>query len=172
MKPEFEIVIQPTGPRESLIKRVGAIIREWPIGIAGKIEIAKLTRPRTIRQNKALFGHAYQLLLIDTGTSVNDSHEYFCSEFFGTVDHKIYDRVITRPYRTTTRDEQGHYNVIDTDTFVRFFDMVVAMSAFNGIDIPDPRPDWREEQERKIRKEKLERERQSERGNGRNQAVG
>jgi len=50
-----------------------------------------------------------------------------------------------KPIRTTTKDEEGYTDRIDTAKLVEFYDFVQMYTAKQtGIAVPDPDPDWKE----------------------------
>lgn len=153
MKKKF--VIQKEGSREGLIAAVAGYIRSWPEGgKPGLIEIGVLKRERTSQQNRALFGHAYPIIMEDTGHEVNEVHEIMCGYFFGTRVVNGLGQTKKKPIRTTTRDPDGNRDVMKTDEFVKFFDFVQHKAAEFGILVPDPDPDWREHMAEQAAKEK------------------
>lgn len=107
------------------------------------VEIAPFRKERTDQQNRALFGHAYEILEEETGNSKANLHNLFCGEFFGWKVVDVLGQKKREPVRTTTTDENGKRSVMPAAQFIKFYDLVVRMSAEYGIVIPDPDPQWR-----------------------------
>lgn len=105
-----------------------------------KIEISEYKKSRSNAQNAALFGHAYVILSRDTGFTPDELHEAFCRRFFGTVERDIGGIKVSKPYRTTTTNDQGKRDVMDARSFSEFFEMVVQIAAEAGVNIPPPDP--------------------------------
>jgi hypothetical protein len=101
--------------------------------------------PKTRKQEKALFGHAYVILENELGASKEDFHDHFCKKFFGQTEILAGKKVIGyRPIRTTTRDEDGLINPVSSKVMAQFFERVQIESASEfGVIIPDPDPDWK-----------------------------
>ncbi len=129
--------------REQIKANLFAFIDKLPADKAWCIEIEPLKKERTLKQNKALFGLAYVELEQQSGNEKNDLHEYFCGEFFGWVDKSVMGRVKRVPYRTTTTDHNGRYDVVETKIFANFYDFIQRRSAENGYYVSDPDPMWR-----------------------------
>jgi hypothetical protein len=47
-----------------------------------------------------------------------------------------------RPVRTTTTNEAGERDVVDTVTMARMYDFIQRTAAGYGIDVPAPDPMW------------------------------
>jgi hypothetical protein len=104
---------------------------------------------RSNQQNRYLFGVAYPLLAEGTGYEVdgdNGIHAFMCGTHFGWVDAPCPktpqnpEGVCSKPRRTTTRDEDGRYNVIDKAAFSAFVKTVQRIGAAANVFIPDPEP--------------------------------
>lgn len=104
------------------------------------IEIKQHVKRRSDSQNRSLFGVAYPPLESETGHTKDELHEAFCRRFFGSVDTEIMGQVVTRPFRTTTTDENGRRDVIPAGQFVEFYAMVQQIGAEAGVYVPDPDP--------------------------------
>lgn len=152
---EKKFVIQPDKARARSIERIVNYMRSLPLDKPFEALIGELVREYTDRQRKALFGHAYKIIMEDTGNDKDDLHNHFCGEFFGWRDMTIMGSPNIKPRRTTTKDEDGHRDKISTDEFVKFFDAVVRQAAqFHNIVIPDPNPEWRRNMKIQIEKER------------------
>lgn len=107
------------------------------------VEIAPFKKERTDQQNRALFGHAYEILENETGNSKQDLHDLFCGTHFGWETHEVLGQKKRKPRRTTTKNERGERDVMPAREFIKFYDLVVRTAAEYGIVIPDPDPMWR-----------------------------
>ena len=109
-----------------------------------EVVIREHKKSRSLAQNSALFGIAYPPLMDYMGmrgdSDKEDLHAYFCGEYFGWVDYTILGKRKQRPRRTTTRDEDGKRNLLDTVAMADFYSFVQQRGAENGVDVPDPKP--------------------------------
>jgi hypothetical protein len=112
--------------------------RDW------RIEIREARKERTLDQNAAMFGVAYATIMESAGLEGDDDkkrlHWNMCGDFFGWVDKPLLGRV---PVRTTTTNENGERDVIDTATAARMYDFIQRQAAEYGIVVPDPDPFYR-----------------------------
>lgn len=100
---------------------------------------------RTHAHNAYLFGVAYPPIVEATGFEVGGDgrsgglHEFCCGEHFGWVDRPVPKTprnpagIESVPFRTTTRDENGRRNVVDTATFCAFVETVGRIAAEAGV---------------------------------------
>lgn len=109
---------------------------------AWEIEVEPLTKPRSNKQNRALWKLAYPALQEATGAGVNAWHEYMLGECFGWVEENLFGKRKLRPARTTTTDFDGKDNPLSTVEFAAFFEFIQRRAAQNGVFIPDPDPTW------------------------------
>jgi len=97
---------------------------------------------RSNEQNALLFGVVYPPIAEAMGYDVADIHEFMCGTHFGWVDVKVPktprnpEGIESRPFRTTTRDENGKRNVLKKDQFSKFIDTVERMAAKAGVFVP------------------------------------
>lgn len=105
-----------------------------------KVETKKAVKERTSAQNRALFGVAYPPLSQETGFTPDELHDAFCRRYFGTVDSDLCGVLLVKPLRTTTKDENGKRDVVGTEVFSAFYEMVKQVGAEAGVFIPDPKP--------------------------------
>lgn len=97
---------------------------------------------RSSEQNALLFGVVYPPIAEAMGYTVEDIHEYMLGSHFGWVDVKVPKTprnpagIESRPFRTTTRDENGKRNVLKKDEFSRFIATVDRIAAKAGVFIP------------------------------------
>lgn len=137
---KYQLIANGTG-RSHVLANVHAFIDRLPVGKSWRIEIKEARKERTLSQNSALWAVAYPPLMDFMGERGEKAkerlHEHFCGEFFGWFNPKIGER---RPIRTTTKDEDGQDNTIDTVTMNDFYAEVQRVGAELGVDIPDPDP--------------------------------
>ena len=99
-------------------------------------------KTRSNEQNALLFGVVYPPIAEAMGYTVEDIHEYMLGRHFGWVDAKVPktprnpDGLESRPFRTTTRDENGKRNVLSTNDFSKFLDTVERVAAQAGVFVP------------------------------------
>ena len=97
---------------------------------------------RSNEQNALLFGVVYPPIADAMGYEVEAIHEYMLGAHFGWVDHKVPktprnpEGIESRPFRTTTRDENGKRNVLKSDEFSKFIETVERIAAKAGVFIP------------------------------------
>ena len=97
---------------------------------------------RSNEQNALLFGIVYPPIAEAMGYEVEAIHEYMLGRHFGWVDHKVPktprnpEGIESRPFRTTTRDENGKRKVLNKVEFSRFLDTVERIAAQAGVFVP------------------------------------
>ena len=133
--------------RRDLVRaNVHAFIDRLPPAKSWRIEVKELRKERSLDQNAAMFGVAYAAIMEATGLEGDEErkqlHHDFCGDFFGWVSGPMGHR---RPVRTTTRNERGERELIDTATMARFYEFIQRRAAEYGIDVPDPDPLWNEQ---------------------------
>ena len=122
--------------------RWAAIQRRQPFPLNVTAEAWKPTRSN--EQNAYLFGVCYPPIAEAKGYDVNDLHEFMCGTHFGWVDKpcpktpRNPEGLESRPFRTTTRDENGQRNVLGTVEFSDFVETVSRVAAHVGVYIPQP----------------------------------
>ena len=131
-------------PRRDLVRaNLHAFIDRLPLEKSWRIEIKELRKERSLRQNSALFGVAYPIIMAATGlqgdADMAQLHRDFCGDFFGWTDGPLGHR---KPIRTTTTNERGERELIDAATMAQFYAFVQRKAAEFGIDVPDPDPLW------------------------------
>lgn len=148
-----KFVVQPNQPRDRLIHVLTTFIEALPMEIPWIIEISRLKQKRSSLQNRALWGCAYKYLADETGHDPEELHRFFCGEYFGWSGYVVFDQPRKRPARTTTTNEEGKRDVVDVETFIKFYDFIQYRMAEFGYMVPDPDPNWkqtaREEERRK-----------------------
>lgn len=110
------------------------------------IECKKWKPKRSDAQNAYLFGVAYPLLAEAKGYDTEEIHEWMCGQHFGWVDKpcpktpRNLEGIESKPFRTTTKDENGKRDVMQLESFSAFVGMVQRIGALAGVFIPDPVP--------------------------------
>lgn len=133
--------------RASILANCLAFLAQLPDSKSWVVEIRKYVKTRTLAQNAYLFGVGYPLLSEAKGYTVDEIHEWMCGTFFGWVDEKCPktpqnpNGLRSKPFRTTTRDENGKRDVIGREPFGRFVDTMQRIAAQAGVFIPDPEPE-------------------------------
>ncbi len=124
-----------------VLANLHAFIDRLPLSKSWRIEIKELRKERTLEQNAAMFGVAYAAIMEATGVQGDAEqrqlHNDFCGEYFGWTEGPLGQR---RPVRTTTTNERGERDVIDTARMADFYAFVQRRAAEYGIDVPDPDP--------------------------------
>lgn len=141
MSPDLEREIPPQD-RESAVQSLARQLLRYLPGVRLEVRVRRKKRERSDLQNRALWGCAYKALQAQTGNDPEDLHMYFCGEWFGWKTIKVLDQSRRVPRRTTTRDEDGHRDVIDRLVMADFYDFIQRRSAMAGYDVPDPDPEW------------------------------
>lgn len=157
---EFREFVLPRGERKRAMELALRILAALPLERAWKIRCQVLRNERSEAQNAYLWGVPYKMLSERTGFEKDDLHEWFCGAVFGWKDKKVPktprnpEGVESVPVRTTTRDENGHRDVI---TWMQFDDFVGYIQRFAaskfGLLIPDPDPNYKINRERNEQRE-------------------
>ena len=131
-------------PRRDLVRaNAHAFIDRLPLTKSWRIEIKELHKERSLEQNDAMFGVAYKIIMEASGlegdAEKRQLHRDFCGDFFGWTDGPLGHR---RPVRTTTKNERGAKELIDTRTMCDLYAFIQRKAAEFGIDVPDPDPLW------------------------------
>lgn len=105
------------------------------------VECKPWHKTRSNEQNAMLWA-MYTPLAEHMGYDPEDIHEWMCGRMWGWKDVKVPktprnpEGLASVPIRSTTRDENGKRDVIDTATFSKFVDMVDRVAAQAGVFIP------------------------------------
>ena len=110
------------------------------------IEVGRITKTRTPKQRRALFGPAYKAIMefcgYRGGAEKDELHRNMCGEYFGWRDDPALGRV---PVRTTTRDERGQKNEISVADALDMYAFIQQFAIEKlACHVPDPDPMWRE----------------------------
>lgn len=132
----------PAENREQAIASLARLVTSFLPGTKLLVTVGRYVKERSDVQNRALWGCAYKALQTQTGNEREDLHEYFCGEFFGWTVKRVMNQPKRSPRRTTTKNEEGKRDVIDTMTMADFYAFIQRRSAENGFDVPDPDPEW------------------------------
>ena len=103
-----------------------------------KIEVAQWRRPRSDPANAYHWGVVLPTLVREKGGTTEDWHELLCGEYFGWRKSEIGGKSLSRPIRTTTTDENGKRDVLDTSEFWRFVEFCRDMAAQGGVYVQGP----------------------------------
>ena len=103
-----------------------------------KIEISQYRRPRSCPANAYHFGVVLPTIVREKGGTSDDWHELLCGEYFGWRKTEIGGKSISRPVRTTTTNDMGKRDVLDTLAFWRFVEFCRDMAAQGGVYVPGP----------------------------------
>lgn len=134
----------PAAGRQAAAQRIAAFIESALPGKPLRVTVEVAKRKRSDPQNAYLFGVCYPLLTKAMGYDADDIHEYMCGRHFGWVDKpcpktpRNPEGLESRPFRTTTRDENGQRNVLGTVEFSDFVETVSRVAAHAGVYIPQP----------------------------------
>ena len=132
--------LNSNGPeREGVKQRAHDFIDRLPLDKSWVVTVSPYVKKRSLDQNAATFGLAYKTIMEATGLEGDverkQLHRDFCGDFFGWVDGPMGHR---KPLRTTTTNEHGERDVIDTITMARMYDFIQRTAAGYGIDVPSP----------------------------------
>lgn len=129
--------------RENVRANLHAFIDRLPTTQSWQFAVTKYHKPRSDKQRKALFGAAYRPLMEYMGLrgerDKEDLHAFFCGEYWGW--HPV---LKNKPVRTTTRNERGEREEINTVDALEFYAFIQQRAAEQGVMVPDPDPFWKE----------------------------
>lgn len=132
-----KFILRTDGSRDRVQANLVDFLSKLPANKSWTVEIKQFRKERSNEQNAALFGVAYQYFA-PLGFTPDDIHEFMCMRFFGTVEREFMGQVVLKPFRTTTRNERGERDVLDSKTFSMFYQAVQQAGAEAGIYVPDP----------------------------------
>lgn len=134
-----KFVLDPKHPhRAQVVANAQAFIAGLDPGKAWAIEIKAHRKARSCEANAYHWGVVLPTLVREHGNSTDDWHEYFCMEFFGVKKVTMLGQEHSKPLRTTTTDENGRRDVLDTLEFWRFVDFCIMRAGAAGVYIPAP----------------------------------
>lgn len=120
--------------------RFKAFLDSQPLPLDASVSAWK--EGRSSAQNRYLFGVAYGPIADAMGYTVDDIHEYCLGTHFGWVDKKVPktprnpEGLESKPFRTTTTDDQGKRKLLTKKEFSDFVDHVERVAAKAGAFIP------------------------------------
>jgi hypothetical protein len=147
-------VLDPKNPNcEHIRECLHKFIDQLPRTKAWEWTWRPFQKKRSDKQRKALFGAAYKPIMEFMGLRGEDDkeelHRFFCGEFWGWAKDGPFSS--RRPARTTTKNERGERDEIDTKTALEFYAFIQQKAAEQGIYVPDPDPLYREQEAEKRR---------------------
>lgn len=133
-----EVVVETEEQVDSLCSRLRKTldVRKRPL----KVRISLDGSDRSDLQNRALFGVAYPALEEVTGYTKDELHESMCIRYFGSKEIELFGMVVVRPLRTTTRDEDGKLDIVNSADFAAFYEFIRDFAAME-LDVTVPAPD-------------------------------
>jgi len=138
------VITLPPKNRERMVEQVLKFLLGAHPGKPVNVKVSVARPERTDPQNRYLFGVAYALLAPLMGFSAEEIHEWMCGEHFGWVSRQLPGgRTEQKPFRTTTRDENGDADKLDGRAFWDFVEHVQRTSAQAGVFIPDPNSEYK-----------------------------
>ena len=137
-------ILRRNTDRNPTIAKVAAFLEALGDRCDWGVTVGPYKRDRTGEQNRYLYGVAYAIFGDHFGWDKEDTADHFCGEYFGWIekpcpknpDHP--NGVKRAPLRTTTTDEYGKRDVLDTEKFSKFIAFVQRFGAQHGVCIPDP----------------------------------
>lgn len=122
------------------------IISELADDKSWDVVISEHKKDRTEKQNNTLWGVGYKALADQCGydkEDLKDMHRRFCGAYFGWRwktkrfgKKRLKEKV---PYRTTTTNEKGKRDVLNTEEMAKFYSFVQRFCSQFDVYIPDPR---------------------------------
>lgn len=126
--------------RSQRAQRIAGFLSRLETGKPWEVIVRPWKKSRSDRQNNALFGVAYKTLSEFTGSLDHELHDHFLRAFFGEVEYETLGVKRTKPRRTTTTNEAGERDPLNTEDFARFYAFVQQTAAGIGCWIDDPNP--------------------------------
>lgn len=129
--------------REGVRANLHSLIDKVDPRFPWEFTIKRYRREQTNDQLGARFGLAYAVMMEPMGLRGRRDkewlHEFMCGEYWGW-----HPTIRNKPLRTTTTNERGEREVIDTAEAAKFWDFVVEWAARQiAVVIPDPNPFWK-----------------------------
>lgn len=135
--------------REHTVARIAAYLAALPTKKAHRIIVKQEADDRTTQQNRYLNGVPYKLLGDHFGYERDEISEQMCGLRWGWREVKVPPRPNRRagikdvPMRTTTTDETGERDVLNTRDFWEYVEFLQRFGAKYGVYIPDPDPSYK-----------------------------
>ena len=132
--------------RDRVLANLHAFIDRLPSSKSWRIEVKHHIRERSLEQNAAMWGVAEKVIADFCGyrgdREKKELHRTLCGEYFGWRDDPVLGLV---PVRTTTTNERGEREVMNTQDAADFYSFIQQFAAERlGCDVPDPDPLWSE----------------------------
>lgn len=136
--------------------RIAGITRHLATLAIGKnweVLVREKRSSRSDAQNNYLNGVAYRIIGDAIGYERDDVSEFLCGTYWGWKEKRVPKKpgcesgIEQVPRRTTTRDENGHRDVLGKIAFADYVAFVQRFAAKRNIYVPDPDPDYAEHQE-------------------------
>jgi hypothetical protein len=141
-----EFILHKDASRARVLANAIAFLQGLSDAKAWRIEVKQFRRARTCEANAYYWGCVLPTIVRELGHTSDDWHEMFCGEYFGWRRLEIGQRSISRPLRTTTTDESGRRDVLDTTRFWQFADFAIQQAAAAGVYVPGPNESTGEKQ--------------------------
>jgi hypothetical protein len=137
--------LRPNDPnRNNITRNVHVFIDKLPLDKSWVIEISREVKTWSDKQRHALFGVAYKAIMdymgLRGGKDRDELHIYMCGAYFGWRETSPLMRAV--PVRTTTKNELGEDDEIDSETACDMYAFIQQRAAEQGIFVPDPDPCW------------------------------
>jgi hypothetical protein len=141
MKPQ-RFQLNKGGPERPVVtERAARFITELSTEKSWLIEVRQYHPKRTLKQNATLFGPAYDVIMEATGLEGEKDrarlHANLCCDYFGYKDVPMVGRM---PRRTTTTNERGESDTLNTVEMAKFYNFIRRTATEYGIYIPEPDP--------------------------------
>ena len=140
-------------PRERVAEQIAVFVRALDAAKAYRVTVEAATIPRTSQQNRYLWGVAYKLIADAVGYEVEEVAEYLCGYMWGWTEKRVPKKpsnpegIESVPIRTTTTDADGKRSVLNKHDFADYVAFVQRFGAKHGVHIPDPDPNYAEQEE-------------------------
>jgi len=126
--------------RAERIERIAAFLGRLDGTKPWELLVRPWKKPRTPRQNNAMFGVAYKTLSDFTGYSEPELHDVMLTLYFGKVEYEVLGVQKKKPRRTTTTNERGERDVLSREKFAEFYAFIEMKAAELGCYIESPNP--------------------------------
>ena len=134
-------VYYPDDRPEQTADKTARLIASLHKEFAVEVEIKRHAKKRSPEANAYLWGVCYPLLSDASGYEKEELHYVMCCKFFGTKVVEVMGERYERPVRTTTTNEDGELEWLDSATFAQFVDFVIREGAlWYDVAIPPPSP--------------------------------
>lgn len=132
--------VESTERRAERARRVADFLARLDGAKPWELLLKQWTKPRTGRQNNAMWGPIYGPFSAYTGYTEPELHDLMCRAYFGEVEDEALGMRRIRPRRTTTTNERGERDLLSREAMSDFFAFVMQKAAEVGCYIEDPNP--------------------------------